>query len=97
VSPRLKDSSPACKDSTEKPNNFQFTSLLYGSCKAEFYTEKSYIRKQEPESKKWTLIIGTQHPKHWFVIASLAKLVENGASEEELVKEREALQAEDVD
>jgi len=40
-----------------KPENEVFESDLYGACRAEYYTEKSYIRRKDPNGK-WRVIIG---------------------------------------
>ena len=82
--------------SLEKLGNYKFQSAVYGLCKAEFYSAKSYIRNYSDSNKKWSLVIGSQHPKHRQIIRSLARSVEAGNSKAELLAEREQLQAEDV-
>ena len=81
------------EQAVEKPKNFQFESVLWGRCKAEFYTQKSYIRSSV--SGKWCLVIGSQRQRHWSTIRRLAALVEAGKSKEELLAEREAPEAPD--
>ena len=77
-----------------KPQNRSFQSEVYGQSKAEYYTSKSYIRHLV--DGKWKLIIGTSHPRHWAIISSLSACVESGKSKDELLAEREILEAEDV-
>ena len=44
--------------------NYKFDSLSFGQCKAEFYSQKSYIRFFDLASKKWMLLVGTQGDNH---------------------------------
>jgi hypothetical protein len=76
-----------------KPQNRPFQSV-YGQCKAEYYTAKSYIRHLV--DGKWKMIIGSSHPRHWAIISSLSACVESGKSKDELLAERDILEAEDV-
>ena len=78
-----------------KPQNRPFQSEVYGQCKAEYYTAKSYIRHVVDD--KWKLIIQSTHARHWGIISSLSALVEAGKSKDELLAERVVLEAEDVD
>ena len=63
---------PACTKKTAKAEplasftkeNFKFDSLSFGQCKAEFYSQKSYIRFFDLASKKWMLLVGTQGDNH---------------------------------
>jgi hypothetical protein len=77
-----------------KPQNRSFQSEVYGQSKAEYYTAKSYIRHLV--DGKWKLIIGSSHPRHWAIISALTPYVESGKSKDELLAEREILEAEDA-
>ena len=79
---------------SDKPANFRFEAVAWGPCKAEFYSEKSYIRRML--EGKWVSVIGSQQKNHWFIVKKLATLVEAGASKEKLLAERQVLEAPDV-
>ena len=78
-----------------KPKNFCFEATTWGKCKAEFYTQKSYIRHQS-EDKKWKLVIQTSKTNHAQHLLKLVKLVQSGMCKSDLATERDVLQAEDV-
>ena len=60
------------------------------------YSEKSsYIRRML--DGKWVLVIGSHKKQHWHTIKVLASLVEAGKTKEELLTEREVLEAPAVD
>ena len=44
--------------------NYKFESLSFGTCKAEFYSAKSYIRFFDEKAKKWKLLVGTNGKNH---------------------------------
>jgi hypothetical protein len=53
--------------------NYKNDSLAFGTCKAEFYSEKSYIRYFDNKSKKWTLLVGTKGQNHHMKLEALVK------------------------
>lgn len=75
-----------------KPQNEVFESSHYGQCRAEYYTEKSYIRSRDA-SGKWRLIIGHSTRKHWQIIKALIPHVRDGKTKEQLVEKRTKLVA----
>ena len=79
---------------SDKPANFRFEADAWGPCKAEFYSQKSYIRRML--EGKWVSVIGSQQKNHWFIVKKLATLVKAGASKEKLLAERQVLEAPDV-
>ena len=76
--------------------NVKFEACIWGQCKAEFYSKKSYIRHQD-ENGKWRLVIGSSKPGHQSTVRKLVQFVKEGLSKEELTSERDLLEAEDVD
>ena len=75
-----------------KPQNEVFESSSYGQCRAEYYTEKSYIRNRDA-SGKWRLIITTSSRKHWQIIKALIPHVRDGKTKKQLVEKRTQLLA----
>lgn len=71
-------------EATKKPDNFWFQSKTWSKMKAEFYSEKSYIRVLDPETNKLKLVIMTAGPDHW---AKLQKLVQH-AKKSNMSKEK---------
>ena len=70
--------------SEAKPqDNYWFQSTSYGQCKAEFYTQKSYIRFVKPGGGL-KLVVSYEGPRHWKVINGLVQSVKDGISAEEL-------------
>jgi hypothetical protein len=74
-----------------KPSNYHLDAKGYGSCKVEFYSEKSYIRQFNEETGKYKLIIGCQTGNHWSVVQALAKHVAAGKSKDDLLAIRAKL------
>ena len=72
---------------TPQEGNISFESTTYGSCRAEFYTEKSYIRHLV--DGKWISIIGSTFPQHHKHIKVMVPHVIEGKSTEELKKLRD--------
>ena len=69
--------------------NFTFSSSAFGSRKAEFYTNKSYIRRLDGSTGKWTLVIqveGEGHQKKLNDLVSFAK--QEGVTKAKLVEVR---------
>lgn len=70
----------------KKFQNYQFESEAFGLCKAEFYTAKSYIRKHDADTGKWTLIVQAEGNRHQEKINSLVPHAkEAGMTKEQLV------------
>jgi hypothetical protein len=74
--------------------NFTFEAKFWNACKAEFYTAKSYIRHLH--EGKWTLVIGCNKANHKANLMALVPHVKSGMSKENLVQERDILEAPDV-
>jgi len=74
--------------------NFKFEASVWGSCKAEFYTHKSYIRHQTSEGS-WRLVIQTEKKDHHKILKSLVDHVKRGLSKEELKAVRATLEDEE--
>ena len=74
--------------------NFTFEAKFWNACKAEFYTAKSYIRHLH--EGKWTLVIGCSKANHKANLMALVGHVKSGMSKENLVQEREVLEAPDA-
>lgn len=81
----------------EGSKNFTFTSKKYGVCKLECYSAKSYIRQQDPVTKKMTSIIGACCENHAWICKELVKFVEKGYDKKALYERRAKLMAPDVD
>ena len=81
----------------EGSKNFSFTSKKYGVCKLECYSAKSYIRQQDPVTKKWTSVIGACCENHAWICKELVKFVEKGYDKKVLYEKRAKLMAPDVD
>ena len=86
---------PGGKPPVGNQPNFLFQALVWGRCKAEFYTSKSYIRFMGDDSK-WKLLIGTNKKDHHGNLLSLVEEVKKGTSKKDLVSIRDSLEAEDV-
>lgn len=81
--------------STLPPRNFKFSSSVWGECKAEFYTSKSYIRYLLPAGG-WKLLIGASKGDHHANLQSLVAEVKKGLAKEDLTVIRDSLEAPDV-
>jgi hypothetical protein len=83
-----------------KTANFTFEAIHWGHCKAEFYTEKSYIRQQVMfEGKpKWVSIVSCQGKDgdHHELLKNLVDEVKKGASKKDIWTLKDSLMAEDV-
>ena len=77
---------PAAAESEDAFANELFVSKVWGDCKAEYYSHKSYIRHKVDGAFK--LVIGTQGQGHKADLAQLVKHVKAGRSKEELLKIR---------
>lgn len=73
-----------------KPANFHFDAMVWGKCKAEFYTHKSYIRHYIDE--KWVLVIQCEKDNHHAILTRLVEKVKTGMNKEELTAYRNTLQ-----
>ena len=73
-----------------RPDNFTFTSTVYGCCKAEFYTNKSYITYLDAENKS-RLIIACNGKMHWAIVAEIYPMVKDGKPLDEIKAWREEL------
>ena len=58
---------------------------------------KSYIRQQDPVTKKWTSVIGACCENHAWICKELVKFVEKGYDKKVLYEKRAKLMAPDVD
>jgi hypothetical protein len=83
-----------------KTANFTFEALVWGHCRAEFYTEKSYIRQQViVEGKpKWVSIVSCQAKDgdHHGLLQNLVGEVKKGASKKDIWTLKASLMAEDI-
>jgi hypothetical protein len=83
-----------------KTANFTFEALVWGHCKAEFYTDKSYIRQKViVEGKpKWISIVSCQGKDgdHHELLKNLVGEVKKGASKKDIWTLKESLMAEDI-
>jgi hypothetical protein len=77
-----------------KPQNYVFTAEKWGTCKAEFYSKKSYCRFQE--EGKWKLIVGSEKKEHQHIVQSLVPFIKLGHDKGFLKQKREEFEAEDV-
>ena len=64
--------------------NIVFEAAFWGSCKAEFYSEKSYIRNWDAKGVLRS-VIGAGVLNHVAVISAMVKHVEEGLSKAELI------------
>lgn len=69
--------------------NFAFKAKFWGECKAEFYSQKSYLRRYDDASGKYVMIIGSTAPQHKKICYQLVKHVKAGLSQEALLRARE--------
>ena len=71
--------------------NYKFESLSFGQCKAEFYSQKSYIRFFDEASKKWMLLVGTVGDNHHQSLEALVPHVKKAnMSKDKIVSIRDA-------
>ena len=85
---------PGQATESSKPSNFQFDSAIHGSCKAEFYSCKSYIRTWCTDTNKYKLLIGDSTVfKHWAIVRALVPHVKAGMGKEALIETRDKLKA----
>ena len=84
----------ALAETGTKPSNFTFHAQLWGSCKAEFYTSKSYIRHLH--EGKWKLVVGCNKSEHHSNLLALVDHVKAGKTKADLVTERDVLEAPDA-
>ena len=68
--------------------NFSFKAMKWGECRAEFYKQKSYIRRWDDATGKYVMVIGSCEPHHRQICQQLSKQVQAGKSREALLKER---------
>ena len=105
--PSLPQQQPVVHQQLPAPNlpelsnyaNDTFYSAAWGSCKVEYYSQKSYIRFKDPATSKWKLLIGSECPQHKHVMKCLVPKVRDEAlSKDELRDFRNQVQAaEDID
>lgn len=82
----------------ESQKQFVFQSAVYGKCKMEVYTAKSYVRRLDESSGKWTNIIGCcMVDVHGSVCRKLVPHIAAGKSISELYELRKAFMAGPVD
>ena len=72
VAPTIPKESPVASFTKE---NYKFDSLTWGTCKAEFYSEKSYVRFLDPSNKKWICIVTTTGSNHHEKLEALIPLI----------------------
>ena len=70
-----------------KPEKEFFESDLLGSCRADYFTYKSYIRYKTADGK-WTLVVSSQHRNHWQIVKALVPHVRRGKTKEQVIQER---------
>ena len=85
--------SPRAGDES-KPANYRFEATTWGTCKAEFYQEKSYVRHLVDGT--WKLVIGCNKGNHHFNLRRLVEKVKAGCTKPQLLAEREVLESPDV-
>ena len=72
--------------------NFVFQSLTWGQCKAEFYTQKSYVRYLDSSSSKWHLVVSCEGQGHQAKLRLLVDKVKlKSMTKEKLIKFRQEL------
>ena len=82
-----------CAKEVPKKTNFPFKAKRWGTCKAEYYTEKSYIRSWCVETSKWKLVIGSQADRHQDIVSALVPHVRAGKTHEVLLQVRDDVAA----
>ena len=87
--PRVTES-PGKKLAETLPN-FTFCAKVWGECKAEFYAQKSYIRRWDTSASKYVMVIGSSAPDHKKICQLLTKHVKAGLSREDLLKARDRI------
>ena len=85
---------PASAVAEAKKPNFSFDAKRWGSCRAEYYREKSYIRFWDSRDAKWRMIIGSTSAdgKHVEICEKLVPYVKQGKDRDELQRLRAKLE-----
>lgn len=82
----------AVADAAAKKPNFAFEAKYWGSCRAEFYRDKSYLRFWDNAESKWRMIVGsTERGSHSRVCEQLIPHVKQGKSRDSLHRIRSQL------
>ena len=68
----------------EDVNVYTFESSVYGHCKCEIYSMKSYIRCKDISAGKWKSVLGSCTPNHGAICRKLVPHVTAGKSVQEL-------------
>ena len=85
---------PASAVAEAKKPNFSFDAKRWGSCRAEYYREKSYIRFWDSRDAKWRMIIGSTSAdgKHVEICEKMVPYVKQGKDRDELLRLRAKLE-----
>lgn len=70
-----------CAEAAPQANkpNFAFEAKSWGSCRSEYYRDKSYIRYWDTQDSKWRMIIGsTDQTNHALICEKLIPYVKQG-------------------
>ena len=78
----------------EDVNVYTFESSVYGHCKCEIYSMKSYIRCKDISAGKWKSVLGSCAPNHGAICRKLVPHVMAGKSVQELYSIRASLMEE---
>ena len=78
----------------EDVNVYTFESSVYGHCKCEIYSMKSYIRCKDISAGKWKSVLGSCAPNHGAICRKLVPHVLAGKSVQELYSIRASLMEE---
>ncbi|CAK9078231.1 unnamed protein product [Durusdinium trenchii] len=98
ASPATKVCKPAKKPASAVPEakkpNLSFDAKRWGSCRAEYSREKSYIRCWDSRDAKWRMIIGSTSAdgKHVEICEKLVPYVKQGKDRDELQRLRAKLE-----
>ena len=89
-SPESSAPKAAAMDEVDTYPNVEFQAAVYGRCKTEHYSLKSYIRRFDPEARKWVQVIGSTHLQfHKKVCRLLQADVTLGKTREQLLQARQ--------
>jgi hypothetical protein len=87
-----KPSTKALVEGMSEYTNFVFHSLTWGKCKAEFYSQKSYVRYFNASNSKWQLVVACEGQDHQIRLRALVDKVKlKSMTKEKLIKFRQEL------
>eukprot|EP00438_Fugacium_kawagutii_P024892 Skav230367 [mRNA] locus=scaffold4112:352:7335:+ [translate_table: standard] len=89
--PKKRPAAKCSAGTVQVTQNFSFKAKSWGDCKAEFYSQKSYLRYYDSSAGKYVMIIGSSAPQHQKICSQLVKHVKAGLSHEDLLRARERI------